>query len=1252
MLMMPHTRAKRAYNFNARTRVPPGCRRSLLAVLWAAAAMTAEVPAVSAAAGSGENLSTFDLPGLEQAMHSPGYADSTSHLHGDQHPLMSISLRADALVYRYSLDDKLKCVEVTAWIRGGVVGFEYLVEVQDVSGKSHSAWQSVVQVSHHHDCSRMTCSFPVTAVFATDPEALDSHRFLVRIWDDDPDESGEMTLLAAMDAGVKGKAATIAYEASPVEHGRGDLSTRGLRMSGPRFMDMSMRAVNWARQERLYFHDSLLERMPLVPRRVDPRFITEHTGLKVPTEYDCAPAFTRNRFQRAFDSDPYWTSPEMIDVLGINYATYAAETDGRDSGGFTTFDYYRTVPSRWVACHNHQAHIRSGQTWMLPTYPIVDEEYVEMVAVYEMALNARGSFSIVEVGARWGTWGYRAAAAVRAYNPAVSQVNLFFVEPDGESCEAIHAMARINEFVPPRYNVSVNCQAVDRHSIASVNASLRAWAAGMTKIDVLDLDCQGCEFVLVPAILDLIEAKVHRVILGVHADDYQPHVQALRSSFAHWRCVHEANNLGGKGEFCQKTLWEPYKWPAQQAVEERCSLAAFDHGYAYGPMINYDGALLADNPIFDVPVANQSDTAQHGCWRRQGLAGDMRGEPGQTQMEPPVSSLPPSSPRCEIDFSESDWDPVQRMVNYPWRISIHRRFDSGFVVRQVVSLGVDGQRHPQTVCLIPVWPGDVENANWTTKCDLHFLKDAGVIQYGVYLSQVFLHECDIESCLNVIDGKTAHGEGVLTQAEPDLLKVKLYDLGSILCESSVANVSINVPPKTLVSSPHSAVTSFTMPPWVSRQEDRAGVAPSCLPSIITEKRAGGSSLQADEADTRGEPLTNQRQQDQIIRISNFHGRLGNVLIQLGVAFVVAHKLGANVIQIPLNQALRSSVGGFLGTAEDGVDPTDPGGEDLRYFFPGLSERIRLPVKSSGRWKGEIDIGDALDFVLKDEAIAPWADGLNVTVDSETTAGATDDLFFLKQNLLHPFGHGFGRPFSNISWIPSVVQRMFQMVLLPTLRGMPELSTCRVGGRQAECRDTEDDLVVHFRSGDIYSYRSSFHNFIRKHLYQPPLAFYIKAIETHLRRFPHAKIVLVAQIGAVQQNPCVQPILHMYSQARLSRLELAFESFTKLVGAKHLVLSRSSFSLMASLMAPDLVSLYSPDLPPARWWPHASFDHFEFSFPGFHMQLRETLSSDWRLDDDALPLDFDARLTDPTLNYDPDLVLCEHLSNDSAVSAGH
>ena len=69
-----------------------------------------------------------------------------------------------------------------------------------------------------------------------------------------------------------------------------------------------------------------------------------------------------------------------------------------------------------------------------------------------------------------------------------------------------------------------------------------------------------------------------------------------------------------KGEFCQKTLWEPYKWPAQQAVEERCSLAAFDHGYAYGPMINYDGALLADNPIFDVPVANQSDTAQHGCW--------------------------------------------------------------------------------------------------------------------------------------------------------------------------------------------------------------------------------------------------------------------------------------------------------------------------------------------------------------------------------------------------------------------------------------------------------------------------------------------------------------------------------------------------------------------------------------------------------------------------------------------------------------
>jgi hypothetical protein len=46
------------------------------------------------------------------------------------------------------------------------------------------------------------------------------------------------------------------------------------------------------------------------PLRVDPRSVTEHTGLKVPAEYDCA---------NVFKSELIWREPEMIRILGYDY---------------------------------------------------------------------------------------------------------------------------------------------------------------------------------------------------------------------------------------------------------------------------------------------------------------------------------------------------------------------------------------------------------------------------------------------------------------------------------------------------------------------------------------------------------------------------------------------------------------------------------------------------------------------------------------------------------------------------------------------------------------------------------------------------------------------------------------------------------------------------------------------------------------------------------------------------------------------
>ena len=145
----------------------------------------------------------------------------------------------------------------------------------------------------------------------------------------------------------------------------------------------------------------------------------------------------------------------MVSLLGIDYVKSRVKTEPSPHDLNKNSDYYTAVPSRWHDCHNLQSYIMSGQKWFIPAYPIVDEEYVELVCVYQMAMKAKHTFTLVEIGARWRPWGYRAASAIRRYNLQVQKVDLLFIEPHKESCEAIRKVAQVNEFKLPKFNVSV-----------------------------------------------------------------------------------------------------------------------------------------------------------------------------------------------------------------------------------------------------------------------------------------------------------------------------------------------------------------------------------------------------------------------------------------------------------------------------------------------------------------------------------------------------------------------------------------------------------------------------------------------------------------------------------------------------------------------------------------------------------------------------------------------------------------------------
>ena len=247
----------------------------------------------------------------------------------------------------------------------------------------------------------------------------------------------------------------------------------------------------------------------------------------------------------------------------------------------------------WMACNNLASYVKSGQKWFIPSFPVIDEEYVELVSVYEMAMHAKGTFTMIELGARWGPWGFRAAAAIQQYNSAVQNVDFFFVEPLVESCADIWKVAKINDFKQPKFNISVSCE------LAS-SEILQKWAETRQFIDVFDMDCQGCEYEIVPNILNILNNKVRRLIIGVHKGGSEGVSELLRN-LPGWTIVHQSMVAGGAKNFdCQDTLRGPMKWSAQSRIQDICNLKLFEHNskHEYGPMINWDGDLILDNPRF------------------------------------------------------------------------------------------------------------------------------------------------------------------------------------------------------------------------------------------------------------------------------------------------------------------------------------------------------------------------------------------------------------------------------------------------------------------------------------------------------------------------------------------------------------------------------------------------------------------------------------------------------------------------------
>lgn len=265
-----------------------------------------------------------------------------------------------------------------------------------------------------------------------------------------------------------------------------------------------------------------------------PNTVREETGLLVPWEFDCA------------------------------------------AWNLSSCAYHAAVHSRALRCEEQRAAAALRLPAVDVRLPAVDEEYPEMVAVYTAALAARGpSLHVVEIGARWGMWGGRAGAALRALNPMPASI--LFYEPEA-SADGVDRVMALNGV--PRENYTLVRAKADA-------ASLGAWAARVPHVDLVNADIQGGEAGLVPHIIKILNAKALRLVVGTHGAAIHAKLLALLEAEG-WRVLHSVG-------FMRDAACVARSYRAERDFAGVLARGCYANT-TWGPVCQWDGEIIADNP--------------------------------------------------------------------------------------------------------------------------------------------------------------------------------------------------------------------------------------------------------------------------------------------------------------------------------------------------------------------------------------------------------------------------------------------------------------------------------------------------------------------------------------------------------------------------------------------------------------------------------------------------------------------------------
>ncbi len=200
----------------------------------------------------------------------------------------------------------------------------------------------------------------------------------------------------------------------------------------------------------------------------------------------------------------------VTDWLGIE-TPYAWDCLTNSSA---TMQYADVQPARRIPCDRHVANVATGVEEIVGELPVVDDEYEELVDVLLSVVHTLHDYVIVELGARYGTWGVRALAAWHQLRGPDARATFVGVESDQQFYEWMHEHVTHNGVSHESILLHQFAQkGPGTHLLAIVNAS------GVDHINYLDADIQGAELAFFEhdPTLTWMDEHVNVVHIGTHS---------------------------------------------------------------------------------------------------------------------------------------------------------------------------------------------------------------------------------------------------------------------------------------------------------------------------------------------------------------------------------------------------------------------------------------------------------------------------------------------------------------------------------------------------------------------------------------------------------------------------------------------------------------------------------------------------------------------------------------------------------------